>query len=521
MKINNYPLPITHYQLASMNQKSKIKNLKWLQPLDRAAIALVLILSVVIGILLWQGDHSSPRVRDFSWQAQKVGAEDRGFVITFSRPMNHASVKQNLNINPPLPGKISWAGRRMAYTLLSPAPYGFDYQLTLQGAKDKFADAQDSGRPIQPFSAQFKTRDRAFAYLGAEGKDAGRLMLVNLSAKDPKPIALSPLDLVVTDFKPYPEGGRILFSANSRASQRQGILEQTLYTVTTGIATTESGEALTQPEPPGKVRQVLDNKDYQNLKFDLSADGKTIIAQRVNRRNPADFGLWIVKPDAPPKPLPGQPGGDFMITPDSKAVAIAQGQGLAIVPLNNPQDKPLDFLPKFGTVVGFAKDGSAAAMVKFNTDYTRSLFLVTNHGPEQELLRINGSVIDTQFDPTNQILYCLLTRLITGDEYKEEPLIAAIDLKTAKLTTLLVLKNQRQAKMSLSPDGIALLFDQPVTTLQTAAAQSDAPRTDSGEAIASSRLWLVPLPNSLAEGTTNPVQPEPLPLLGFYPRWLP
>jgi hypothetical protein len=210
-----------------------------------------------------------------------------------------------------------------------------------------------------------------------------------------------------------------------------------------------------------------------------------------------------------------------MITPDSKAVAVAQGEGLAIVPLNNPQDKPLDFLPKFGTVVGFAKDGSAAAMVKFNTDYTRSLFLVTNQGPERELLRINGSVIDTQFDPTNQTLYCLLTRLITGDEYKEEPYIAAIDLKTAKLTTLLVLKNQRQAKMSLSPDGIALLFDQPVTTLQTAAAQSDAPRTDSGEAIASSRLWLVPLPNSLAEGTTNPVQPEPLPLLGFYPRWLP
>ncbi len=45
-------------------------------------------------------------------------------VLTFDRPMDHASVEKNLVIDPPLPGKLSWAGRRLAYTLTSPIPYG-------------------------------------------------------------------------------------------------------------------------------------------------------------------------------------------------------------------------------------------------------------------------------------------------------------------------------------------------------------------------------------------------------------
>ncbi|HAZ45558.1 MAG TPA: hypothetical protein DDW76_27595 [Cyanobacteria bacterium UBA11369] len=496
-------------------------NKSFFQPLDRAAIALILILSVIIGMLLWTGDKSRSRVRDFSWQNQQIGAEDRGFILTFSRPMNHTSVEQNLRIDPPLPGKFSWAGRRMAYTLISPAPYGSEYQLQLLRAKDKFAKDNQPERQIQPFTAKFKTRDRAFAYLGIEGNDAGRLMLVNLSAKEPKPIALTPPDLVVTDFQPYPLGDRILFSANPREFQRQSVLEQQLYVVTTGIAPQSDDSSSGRLEPPGKIKLVLDNKDYQNLKFDLSADGQTIVAQRVSRGNSADFGLWIIKPDGKAKPLKGQPGGDFKIAPDSKAIAIAQGEGLAIVPLDNPGDKPLDFLPKFGTVVGFSNDGTAAAMVKFNTDRTRSLYLVNNTGVEKELFRTTGSILDAQFAPGGKTLYCLLTQLIPGDEFIEEPYIATINLETSQLRTLVVLKNQRQADISLSPDGIALLFDQPVTTIKPAAAQSDAPRTDSGEAIVASRLWLVPLPTGAGEATSVSVQPEQLPLSGFNPHWLP
>jgi hypothetical protein len=66
-----------------------------------------------------------------------------------------------------------------------------------------------------------------------------------------------------------------------------------------------------------------------------------------------------------------------MITPDSAAVAVAQGQGIAILPLQSQAKKPLDFLPQFGMVLDFARDGSEAAMVKFNSDSTLSIFVTT------------------------------------------------------------------------------------------------------------------------------------------------
>lgn len=493
------------------------------QPLDRAAIGVILILSLLIGILLLNGDHSAPKVREFNWQNKQVGADDSAFILTFSRPMDQASVEQNLKIEPPLPGKLSWAGRRMAYTLNAPAPYGTSFQVKLETAKDRFTQAGANRANIQPFTGRFQSRDRAFAYIGV-GDEAGQLILYNLTKQEKK--SLTPANLAVIDFKPYPMGDRILFSAVDRVNQSQSLLEQKLYTVTTGI-TFQSPTQLADrsdrfeflnPSPisqaAGQISLVLDNQDYQNLKFDLSADGQVIVIQRVNRKNTNEFGPWVLKDGAPPQPLDNQqPGGEFLITPDSSSLAIAQGQGLALLPLQ-PQADPLEFLPKFGTVLSFAKDGSAAAMVKFNTNYTRSLFLVNSQGTQREILKTTGSILNAQFDPTKQILYCLLTNLVPGATYQEQPYLAAIDLKATltddparALHPLVLLPKQRDIQVSLAPDGLALLFDQTEASSQAA----------DGKAIANSRLWLIPLSGDL----TAKVQPQALPLPGFHPRWLP
>ncbi len=492
-------------------------------PLDRLAIALMVALSLAIGMLLWGGERVSARVRDFSWQGRQIGADDTAFILSFSRPMNHTSVEQNLRITPDLPGKKSWAGRRMAYTLDMPAPYGTTFQVTLEGATDRFTQGKHAA--MQPFKGQFRTRDRAFAYIGVDGEEAGRLMLFNLNSREKIP--LTPPDLTVMEFKPYPLGDRILLTATQRNSQAQGLLEQKLYSVTTGIhvqppdqlktPVIESAQSTSKAAPAGQLELVLDNTDYQNLKFDLSDDGKVIVVQRVKRDDPAVFGPWIVRQGEPPQPLKGEPGGDFLITPDSSSLAIAQGQGLAILPLQ-PDAKPLDFLPKFGVVLAFSQDGSQAAMVKFNSDRTRSLFLVTNQGVQKELLRQTGSILSAYFDPTRRFLYCLLTDLnIQGDLYQEDPYLAVIDLKTGKKFPLVSLPGQRDVQFSLAPDGFAVLFDQ-ATHATTADPGQGGIRDSSGKAIANSRLWLLPL-NPIAPAT-NP-QPEALPLAGLKPRWLP
>ncbi|HEY9845182.1 MAG TPA: hypothetical protein V6D03_03205, partial [Candidatus Caenarcaniphilales bacterium] len=393
---------------------------KWFQPLDRVAALLMLGLSVLIGLLLWSGDHTAPRIRDFSWQGKQIGAEDTAFLLTFNRPMEQASVEANLDIDPPLAGKFSWSGRRMAYTLTEPAPYGKSFQVRLAGARDRFSQSESKQALLQPFSGRFSTRDRAFVCLGVEGADAGRLILYNLTHQEK--ILLTPPNLVVAEFKPYPKGDRILFSATPRAGQWQGAFNPQLYTVSTGLPVNSPDLAHLRQAPAGEIQLVLDNSDAQILKFDLSPDGQTIVVQRADRRNLAQSGLWLIQKDAAPQLLDNQPGGDFLITPDSRALVIAQGQGLAVLPLD-PQAaaQPLEFLPKFGTVLNFARNGAAAAMVKFNTDYTRSLFLVTNQGPEKELLRTTGSILSGQFHPQEQTLYCLLTQVLPGSDYKERP----------------------------------------------------------------------------------------------------
>lgn len=503
----------------------KLKNPKWIQPLDRIALALMLLLTLLMALLAASGNGAAPRVRDFSWQHKQVGAEDNSFILTFTRPMDHASVQANLRIEPLLQGKMSWAGRKMAYTLNSPAPYGMSYKVKLEGARDFYNSKDEKATPLQPFSGSFQTRDQAFVYQGVEGAENGRLILYNLTKQ--QKIILTPENMLVMDFKPFPAGDRILYSAIDSTSQKKGLLEQRLYTVTTGLNSLSN--SYLDAQSAGRVNLVLDNQDYQNLKFDLAADGQTIAVQRANRRHPGEFGLWILKlaenQNVPPtaQPLGDQSGGDFLITPDSSSVAILQGQGVAILPLM-PKAKPLDFLPKYGMVLGFAKDSSVGAMVKFNTDNpqlpTRSLFLVPNQsvkpGIDRELLSTTGSILGCQFDPTGQTLYCLLTQLLPGVEYQEQPYLAAIDLKTSppQIKPLLVLPNQRDIQMSVSPDGLALLFDQIVTSPQ--ASTSSGLTTNEGQPISTSRLWMLPL---VADG--GKLQPYQLPLPGLHPHWLP
>ena len=496
------------------------KSKTFIQPLDRVAIAVMLLLSLLIGFIILQGDVVMASVRDFTWQNQQIGAEDTSFTLSFSRPMDTKSVEENLKIEPPLAGKTSWAGRRMVYTLITPAPYGTNYKVQLQGAKDKFSEQEGKNRAIQPFTGNFSTRDRVITYIGADQENQGNLVLYNLTKEQKR--VLTPKDLIVMDFKPFPKGDKILFSA--RNSNSQDLLSAQLYTVTTGIP----AQSVTEVEPAGKVDLILDNKDYQNLKFDLSPDGETIVIQRGNKANPGDFGLWFMPATSDKsgkktalQRLQSQPGGDFMITPDSKAVAVAQGQGAAILPLQGDANKPLDFLPQFGLVQAFSKDGSQAAMVKFNTDYTRDLFLVTNQGIQKQLLKTTGSIIDCQFDPALPTLYCLVTQLVSQAEYVEQPYLVAINLKTGEQKPLLVLPaEQRNVQMSLSPDGLGLLFDQVMPQTNDNASSANTLTTDDGEAIASSSLWLMPvLP--IADTAINTIKPEKLPLIGFHPRWLP
>ncbi len=511
-------------------------------------MTLMAAIMVVTSLVMVVGDKSSPYVREFSWQNQEIGADDTAFTMRFSRSMERPQVESNLYItrlpteqNPSerlpisqiVPGKVSWAGKRMLYTLDKPLPYGNRYLLELRGVSAANNQGKPTGRVMNAFAGKFTVRDRLFAFIGTTGNTQGRLVL-NQFGKSAE-VLLTPANLAVVDFRFAPKGAGIIYSAipaGDLSSNKPLLDSQQIYRVVI-----ENNQSVGNP-----AELILDSKVYQNIKFDLAPDGKNMVVQRINRQDPKDVGIWSIglEPGAVPKKI--SQGGDFLITPDSAAIAVAEGEGVAITPLA-PEVKPWDFLPKFGTVLSFARDGKAAAMVKFNNDFTRSLFLVTNQGKQKELRKINGDFKTAQFSPDGKILYCII-ELQAADSPKQpptntkktrkssksspaekpdqqeipQPYLIAIDTTTAQTQPLLQLPQQPGIILSLSPDGRALMFDQVVTGKKVPKAKTLM--TPDGQAIQQGMVWLLPLPASFAS-FKDKIQPEQLPVAGFYPQWSP
>ncbi len=444
-----------------------------LEPIDKMVGWLCLVLFLGIGLVMWIGDRTAPYILDFSWHNRQINSLDRAFVLNFSRPMDRPSVERNLHIEPPLRGKFSWAGRRMAYTLTEPAPYGTAFSLKLADAYDRFTAEAGKKNLLQPFQSNFHTPDPVLAYIDPQG----RLVAYDLKQKQTR--ILTPNDLVVTDYRIYPQRDRIVYTAIPPHSNP---LEQKLYRLTL------SGNST-------KNTLVLDSDTYQNFKFDLAPDGSVIVVQRLHRQQKGNYGLWVIKDNQPPQPLDSQPGGDFMIAPDSTSVAMAQGEGIAILALE-PSVPPLDFLPRFGSLLNFSPSGQRAATVAFNKDFTRSLYLVTNSGDQIELARIKGSVLSAQFDPLEQKLYCLLTQIDDSQTYfQEEPYLAVVELASKQVRKIADLPQQRNLQMHLSPDGKYLAIS---------SAEQNNP--------ASARLVIIDLITAKIAVSD---------LVGWRPRWLP
>ena len=489
------------------------------QPLDRLALLWMAALSTAIAVLA--GGHlacqksqncwlaNRPQVEDFSWQDQTLGAKDKAFILTFDRPMVHQEVEANLHITPPVEGKISWVGRKLAFTLTAPLPYGQKYQIHLSKARENRGSNNGAGQTLKPFKGQFQSREQAFAYIGTTGVEQGRIVYFNLSQQ--KKIVLTPPQLTAIDFRFYPQGDALLFAASNRERGFEGLRHLQLYRVP--LSQNLESEAVMPPE------LLLDDQGFQNNQFDLSADGETIVVQRVNRDNPADFDLWMLKANQEPQRLKVM-GGDFKIAPDGQSLAVARGEGIGILPLQ-PEAKPLDFLPKFGQLLNFSPDGTAAAVVNFNTDnakkrYQRSLFHVNNLGMQKELLSTEGSILYCQFNGNNTKLYCLLTQLLSGATYQEQPYFAEIDLKTGKLRPLVALPDYRDIKVSLSPDGLAILFDQVMVSAQEG---DTSLSTGAGETVVGGKLWLLKPPPTNKPQAIGEL--KELGLGGIRPRWAP
>ncbi len=474
-----------------------------LLPMERAAFAAMGVLALALAGVVFAGDRAQPRLLAFSWADQRVGRGDDSFTLTFDQPMAWETVVAGLEIDPPLPGKISWAGRTLAYTLTDLPAYGTDYTLRLEAAEAPPRSPQQSARLLPPREMSFTTRDLTFAYLGLEGEAAGRLILRN-ETRD-QTIELTPGDLVVTNFEPYASGDRILFSAYER-HQGQGVAEQQLYTVSTGLGRGS------RRERPGRIELLLAADEHQNLNFDLAAQGEIALVQRVNRRNREEASLWVLPPTGAPRSL-GVQSNRFKLTPTGDAVAIAQEQGVALVPLLQSAGT-WQFFPGYQAVLAFSRqDTRTKVMVRDNRDRTQSLYLLQGNGRATELMQTQGRFLDCAFEPRRETyLYCLHTEPPESEASGDSHFLSLVEVAGAESVPLIALTDDPNVRMSLSPDGRALLFDQVLRS---------EPASELADPEILGTIWSLKLPDLSGPRAYVNFQPPREVGAGVDPRWLP
>ncbi len=490
-----------------------------LKRFDKIVLGSIFVLSLLVALLWGFGDRQPVSVQQFSWEGKKISVADRFFSLSLSQAVDPEFVEANLTIDPPLAGDLSWSGKDFFYTLSELPIYGQEYQLKLATPDSEATEAEEpedlafSTEEIEPFLARFQSRDRAFAYIGTEGDDRGRLILFNLTQQEKS--ILTPADLTVLDFDTYPDGDRLLFAAIPSAAFNTNLDDLQLYTVTTGLntATTSEAEAVI-----GKIDLVLDSEEYANGKFQLAKNGRRIIVKRINKEDPRDRSLWVIEGNAEPRGL-GIPAEEFLLSPDGEVIAVSQQGRLSLVPLGR-NSGAIQAKEKFTRLLAFSPDQNQQIALQ-ETDGITSLYVLNEDEEDGDrvLLRTLTPIIDCRYEPRyGQTLYCLkIDEAESLGQVVEEPFLSAIDLETGDEIPLLALPNYRDVRLSVAADGLALLFDQVVTANPTP--NSDL-FTENGLAVEGGRVWLLTLPELERDVEIQAVPPESL-MPGFRPRWMP
>ncbi len=167
----------------------------WL--LAGAGLAAGLALAVLFGV---------PRLHSTSPAAGASGVSSLAPVrLTFSRPMDHASVEAALSISPRLPGRLAWDGNTLTFAPGQPWPLSATVTVSLAGGRSQ------RGLPLLGRrSWSFTVGERRLAYLA--GGDAANLWILPL-AGDAPPRQVTGEARGIYDYDISPDGTRFVYAA--------------------------------------------------------------------------------------------------------------------------------------------------------------------------------------------------------------------------------------------------------------------------------------------------------------------
>lgn len=173
----------------------------WLRLAALAGLGLAAGLAAMAALALPRLDGHSPAAA-----ATDVSTRAR-LQLTFSRPMDPASVAQALTITPDLPGDLAWdsSGTTLTFTPRQSWPVSSTVSVALAGGRSQL------GLPVLGTASwSFLVGQERLVFLAGA---APNLAVISSLAEDGQPAYLTAEPLGVVDFTIRPDGGQIVYAA--------------------------------------------------------------------------------------------------------------------------------------------------------------------------------------------------------------------------------------------------------------------------------------------------------------------
>jgi Tol biopolymer transport system component len=172
--------------------------------LDRVAGLLAGALLAAIALTVLAGDRVGVRVTRYG---PEVTARPLSTVLLqFSEDMAKETLDGRLEIDPTVPGRVSWTGRTLSFAPVNPLEVGATYRVRLRAG----AQSQ-SGREVrEELAFSFRVVGPRIAYLGPVGSHVQDVWL--LEPRGGPPIRLTHSETGVLGFDVSPDGSRIAYA---------------------------------------------------------------------------------------------------------------------------------------------------------------------------------------------------------------------------------------------------------------------------------------------------------------------
>jgi len=219
----------------------------------------LVIFTLLVILILAMGDRTYPKVSDINLSESEIPVSANQIVLSFNREVDRQSVEENFSIQPEIPGRFSWIGKKMAYTFDQQLDYNQPFSLSIKEAVDIKGDL------VADFNFSTQVESKVIFYLETDEQNS-RLVEYNLNTQEKQ--YLTPEDLIVLDYKYAPKSKVVYFFATQKAD-----LDETSFI-------TDLKQLYSLNLKSQRLRVLADSKNYVNFEFDISPDEKKIALTR-------------------------------------------------------------------------------------------------------------------------------------------------------------------------------------------------------------------------------------------------